>query len=532
MKPFVPYLPVVALIIVFLLTGMITSWLGQDVHWPGYISMLVFYVLIFGAGIWASRWKKDGTADGMMLAGRSMPLWMAIFTMSATWVGGGYINGSAEYAASFGITWVQAPWGYALSLIIGGLFFARKMRRLEFSTMLDPLGRRYGGRMAALFFLPALAGEIFWTAAILTALGTTFGTVLGMDFGPSILISAAIALVYTSLGGLWSVALTDVIQLILLFVGLGLVIPFALSQTGGWEEVWTAYEAKKGVFTHIFPPWNGWQHPDWGDYYWNWWDTALLLIFGGIPWQVYFQRVLSAKSPQTAMWLSILAGVVCILAALPAMAIGVIGDVADWQAVGAPEPTDAALILPWVVRYLTPPVVATLGLGAIAAAVMSSVDSSILSASSMAGWNVFRPWVRPKITDAELIKVIRRCIWIIGITATLLALQIKSVYVLWFLCSDFVYTLLFPALVAALFDPKANRIGALAGFMVALLLRWGGGEAQLGIDAWLPYPMQTSDGIVLFPFRTLAMLSGLLTIFVVSRLTQNQSPTIPLERKN
>jgi len=207
------------------------------------------------------------------------------------------------------------------------------------------------------------------------------------------------------------------------------------------------------------------------------------------------------------------------LAAIPAMMIGIIGDVVSWEALGAPTPEEPALVLPYVVRYLTNPIVATIGLGAIAAAVMSSVDSSILSASSMTSWNVYRPLFKPNITADQLSKVLKRVIWIIGIAATLLALQVKSVYELWFLCSDFVYAILFPQLVTALFDKKANMYGSIAGFTVSLVLRLGGGDPTLGIPTMIPYPM-IEDGAVLFPFRTLAMLSGLATIMIVSRLTQ------------
>src|SRR5690606_21200714 len=92
-----------------------------------------------------------------------------------------------------------------------------------------------------------------------------------------------------------------------------------------------------------------------GDYYYNWWDFALLLIFGGIPWQVYFQRVLSSKNEKTAVRLSIIAGFVCLLAAIPPVVIGVIGQsVESWEAFGAiGAPENSALILPYVVRYLT-----------------------------------------------------------------------------------------------------------------------------------------------------------------------------------
>ena len=402
--------------------------------------------------------------------------------------------------------------------MVGGLLFARKMRHFEFKTMLDPLSQRFGKKMSAVLFIPALSGEIFWTAAILTALGITFGTILGIETQLAIIISAVIAIAYTAIGGLWAVAITDVFQMIILILGLIIVVPIALGHLGGFDEVWQTYVSQKGAKASLLP-----SREALGDYYWTWWDYALLLIFGGIPWQVYFQRVLSAKNEDTAVRLSIIAGVVCLIAAVPAVMIGVIGSAADWTALGLPEPENAASILPHVIRYLTNPIVATIGLGAIASAVMSSVDSSILSASSMAGWNIYRPLIKPNISSENLIKIIKKCIWIVGITATFLALKIESVYQLWFLCSDFVYCLLFPALVYALFDKKANVYGAIAGFVVAFVLRFGGGESTLGIPIFIAYPGTVGEE-VLFPFRTLAMVSGLISIVVVSRLTQALAP--------
>ncbi|MCB0641794.1 MAG: sodium:solute symporter family protein [Phaeodactylibacter sp.] len=496
----------------------------QPIQWPGFLAMLLFYGLIFYLGTYAARLKKTDDATSILLADRSIPIGLAVFTMSATWLGGGYINGSAEYAGSqaYGLIWVQAPWGYALSLWVGGLLFAGKMRRFRFRTMLEPLEQRFGSKVTALLFLPSVTGDIFWTAAILTALGTTFGTILGLDTSTSIILSAVIAILYTVTGGLWSVALTDVAQLLLLFIGLGVVLPVALSKVGGVEELWALYQEQWGAAATFLP-----NREALGDYYWFWWDYALLLIFGGIAWQVYFQRVLSSKDVATARRLSFLAGFVCLLAAVPAILIGMIGGVVDWAAMGLPEPPNDASLLPHVIRYLTNPWIATVGLGAIAAAVMSSVDSSILSAASLAGWNVYRPLWKPDISAANLSKVIRRFIWIIGITATLLALQIESVYQLWFLCSDFVYCLLFPALCAALFDPKANRVGILAGFAAALILRFGGGDPTLGLPVLLPYPL-LEDGNVAIPFRSIAMLTNLLLIFGVSRLTQQRWPSQPL----
>lgn len=508
-----PFFPTLILFLVLgLLGGLLYLFTDAQVFWPGYLAMMIFYGLFFFLGSRAQKIRRQESTDDVLLAGRSLPLFLAIFTMSATWVGGGYINGTAEFAASSGLVWVQAPWGYALSLIFGGLFFARKMRRAGYTTLLDPIRERFGGRMTTLLFLPALSGELFWTSAILTALGTTFGAVLGLDSSTAIILSSLVAIAYTASGGLWAVAITDLVQLLFLAIGLTLILPSALEMAGGWETIWPAYQEKLGAAASFLPT-----RENLGNYYWNWWDFALLLSLGGIPWQVYFQRVLAAKNENTAVWLSILAGLVCLLMAIPALVIGIIGGAADWTALGLDAPPDAASTLPWVMRYLSSPWLATLGLGAIAAAVMSSVDSSILSASTMASWNIYRPIIRKELSPQGLEKILRRMIWIIGLTALLLALQVKSIYVLWFLCSDLVYCLLFPALVCALFDRRANARGAAAGFFLALFLRIGGGEPALGLQPLLPYPM-IIEGECLFPFRTFAMLSGLLAIIVVSRL--------------
>lgn len=498
-----------------------------DIQWSGFISMLVFYAVFYYIGAVTAGRHAD-TLDDTMVAGRSLPLWIAALTMTATWVGGGYIAGTAESVVSSGLVWAQAPWGYALSLVVGGIFFAPRMRRGEFMTMIDPIDIRFGKNTAGVMYVPALLGEIFWSAAILTALGTTFGTLLGLDFASSIVLSAAVAIAYTVVGGMYSVAYTDVLQVGLIIVGLFLVLPFAFAEVGGFSASWAAYRDGMGTYANLFPPLAGWNDPDWGPSYWNWWDFALLLIFGGIPWQVYFQRVLSAKDERTARWLSIGAGFLAMLAAIPAVLIGIIGFNADWTALGAPALDNPALVLPYVLRYLSPPVIGAIGLGAVAAAVMSSVDSSILSASSMGGWNIYRRMLRPGASDDQVKKMIQRLIVIIGVASTILALNVQSVYALWFLCSDFVYVMLFPQLTCAMFSRHANRWGAIAGLVVAVVLRFGGGEPVLGLPMFLPYPWVT-DGASLFPFRTLAMVSSLATILVVSYLSRNRCEPVPLE---
>lgn len=520
---------VTGFIVVFLVAYIYSTATQKDIYWPGLTMLMVLYALFYYIGA-KSIEKKRGKTDDMLVAGRSMPLWISLFTMTATWVGGGYISGTAENVYKYGFVWTQAPWAFSISLIIGGLFYARKMRRYEFMTMLDPLESRFGKTMGSLLYFPALLGEIFCIAAYLTALGTTFGVILGLSFKVSIMFSAFIAIAYTVIGGLWAIAHTDVLQLSVMFLGLILVLPFAFGHVGGFEAAFAKYAEGMGDSLSIFPPLMGWMDPNWGNYYWNWWDITFLLALGGIPWQIYFQRVLSAKNEKVAMWLSISAGIACALAAIPPTLIGIVGYNADWASLGTAAPENASMILSYVFKYMTPGLIGSIALGGLAAAVIAAVAASMLSASGMAAWNVYRPMIKPNATQVQLDKIIKRCIVIVGVGATIIALSAKSVYALWYLSSDLVYCILFPQLTLALFYKGANMYGSIAGFIVALFLRIGGGEPLLNMPPILPYPM-IEDGVVLFPFRTFAMLTSLVTIIIVSYLTRHKCPPMP-DRKS
>lgn len=107
--------------------------------------------------------------------------------------------------------------------------FARKMREAEYVTMLDPLQDKYGKIMGAFLYIPAFLGESFWSASILSALGATLSVIMDLEMNTSVIVSACIAVGYTFFGGLYSVAYTDVVQLICIGIGLWLTVPFALT---------------------------------------------------------------------------------------------------------------------------------------------------------------------------------------------------------------------------------------------------------------------------------------------------------------
>ncbi|XP_063716086.1 high-affinity choline transporter 1-like [Symsagittifera roscoffensis] len=520
----------------------------------GLISVIFFYLAILISGLWAAWYgrkskkeavRKDEEGDDApenevskkprsnsilvlgiqgkikstrqeveaMLAGRNIGWVVGSFTMTATWVGGGFINGTAEaiYDPSYGMVWNQAPWGYSLSLFIGGLCFAKIMRSRNYITMLDPFQEKFGTKMGGLLYLPALVGETFWSAAILAALGSTITVILDIPNNYSVVISACIVVLYTLFGGLYSVAYTDVIQLLCMFVGLWICVPFALGNE------------------HVKPIMETW--PEWkGEFEWkqagHWLDIALLLMFGGIPWQVYFQRVLSSRSVGRAIGLSFSGGIGCFVMAIPAVLLGAAArSLDDWTLVGyeAKQPSEigeSKLILPLVLQYLTPPMVSWVGLGAVSAAVMSSADSSVLSASSMFTRNVYKQVFRPNAAEQELGLILKTSILCVGTLATLIALSVDSVFELWVLCSDIVYVVLFPNFVCCLYIEASNTYGSAAGFVIGLIFRLLGGVKAFSIPPIIKYPFYDQEKeMQMFPFRTLSMALCFLTILLVSYFT-------------
>ena len=493
-------------------------------------AITAMYASFLLVGWLAARKVKDGTAADLILAGRSMPVWIATLTMTATWVDGGYLLGTAEGAFKSSLSLgIQGGLCFGVSLILGGLFFARRMRQLEFTTLIDPFESRFGKHWAVVLFIPAMLGEVFWSAELLAAIGSTFGVLLNMKLATAILLSAVVVIAYTMVGGMWSVAYTDAFQLGLVVLGLAVAMPFIFSAAGGFDASWSHFltaRAERGMF---FPP----LQPN-GSFWTSqsivgWWDVSLMLALGGIPWNCYFQRVLSCQTPRKAQLHSLFAGGLTILLTIPPLLLGVAAFKYNWPSeLLAQLQANPSETLPMLLKHVAPPVVALLGFGAIIGAVTSSFSSSILSAASMISWNCCHRLLWPKLSVTQMKRIIRLSIVLLGAAAVLMALKVQSVQALWFFTSDLIFVLLFPQLVFALFDPKANRIGSITAFSVSLVLRLGGGEPLFGLPHFIPYPeLFTSNpaswydagGALLFPFKTLAAAVGCVLLPVVSRLT-------------
>ncbi|XP_073518283.1 high affinity choline transporter 1-like isoform X1 [Phyllobates terribilis] len=493
---------------------------------PALLSVLLFYAVTLGIGVWASKKAKKLQINGnwmevAIVGGRKVKMVIGLFTTTATWVGGAYINGSAEivYLPGRGLAWLQAPLGFAIALSLGAIFFVKPMRSKKYLTMMDPLQEAYGNSMTFLLFIPALIADVCWFAAILASLASAVSVILDIRNYLSILISACTVITYTLFGGFYSVAYTDVIQLVFMVLGLWICIPFALLNSATKSITETA------VHSFFQDPWLGKIDIQ---YIGIWIDDILYLSLGSITWQIYFQRVLSASTTTQAKVMSALGAVGCVVLAIPSVLIGAVAASTDWNqtSYGLPSPYvrgEASMILPIVLQDLCPLYVSVAGLGAVAAAVMSSADSALLSSSSMFGYNIYKRILRKMASQTEVMVAMRISTIVLGSTAAGLAFLSNSIYDLWFMCGEMIYALVFPQLCCVLFVPRTNTYGSASGFLLGFVLRILGGVNSINIPPIIHYPWCTLINgayVQLFPFKTFTMLVALTTQILVSYISE------------
>ena len=381
--------------------------------------VILYMVATVAVGLYAS--SRVHSAKDFMVAGRSLPLYMNFACVFATWFGAETVLSVSAKFADKGMGHVSGdPFGASVCLILVGLLFARTFYRLELLTIGDYYHLRYGKFVEVVTSLGIASSYLGWTSAQLSALGLVINVLFPqISLNESIIIGAAIVTVYTLFGGMWSVALTDVIQTGAIVVGLIIVAALMGSLAGGFDVVIS--EAHKQGKLNLFPHTTA---SAWMIFV----GEFITMSLGSIPQQDVFQRVTSAKDERTAFIGTIGGGVFYFAFAFVPMFIAFSATVIDpayaahFQAEDARE---VQKILPTLVLHKTPIWCQVLFFGAVLSAILSTASGTLLAPASVLTENVLQQFTK-HFSDRTMLWLLRSVLVMVAIISTLISINSES----------------------------------------------------------------------------------------------------------
>ena len=443
------------------------------------VAVILYLVATVCIGLYAASMVKG--AKDFMVAGRSLPLYMNFACVFATWFGAETVLSVSATFTRDGLSGISAdPFGASCCLCLVAIFFARAFYRLDLLTIGDFYHKRYGKFVEVVTSVVITISYVAWTSAQLTALGLvlhvlTDGT-LGADvisLNTSIIIGSAVVLIYTIFGGMWSVALTDMIQTVVIIIGLTIIAIFLGNQAGGIGHVIS--EASAAGKLRLFP--------EGGAKEWFAFLAAFLTVaFGSIPQQDVFQRVTSAKDERTAVTGTLLGGLFYFIFAFVPMFIAysaIVIDPSFTQLFSAEDERSIQRILPDLILQKTPFWIQVLFFGALLSAILSTASGTLLAPSSLFTENVLRPFF-PKLNEKNMLITLRCVLMLFAIAATLNAVTSnETMYQM--VQNAYTVTLVgaFIPLVLGIFWRKASTQGAIfsivcgSGMWAVVHFRWG-----------------------------------------------------------
>ena len=417
------------------------------------ISVLAYLLLSVGIGVYASRKVKN--SDDYMLAGKRLPMSLATTAIFATWFGSETILGASSTFAESGLYGViEDPFGAFLCLFLVGTVFAKKIYNLNIITVSDLFKRRYGSSVEILSAVMMLLTFFGWVAGQFIGLGILVHILFDINLVASIVICMSIVAIYTVFGGMWSVAITDFVQSIVIVVGLVLLAVQLHFNVAPITEVFAA--APEGWFK-FFPERN---ISEWMFYISAW----ITLGLGSIPSQDIFQRVLSSKNADVAKKSSILGAVMYLLFGLiPLLTALYARQFLDMSQIG-----DSQLLLPRLVLTYASPFVQIIFMGALISAILSTASGVILACATIISENIIRPFQK-EITDTQFLVSLRLSVIGVSLISLYMALSNGNIFELVSEASTLGLIALFVPLIGALWLKRTTTLGCILSMTFGVL---------------------------------------------------------------
>lgn len=429
---------------------------------PVFIGILAYIGVSLVIGLLVSR--KVHSESDYLIAGRQLGYLLTTFSIFATWFGAETCVGAAASIYDKGLSGGNAdPFGYTICLLLMAIIFAAPMWKRQLTTLADLYKQRYSvgvERLAALIIAPS---SVIWAAAQIRAFGHVLSVSSDLQLETCILIATIIVLIYTVSGGLWADAYTDVIQGFALIIGLGVLAFFLGSQ----EQTPTISELMNNIWTG-----SGNAEPE------GWLATLdgwAVPIFGSIVAQELISRVIAASSATVAKRSAFAATTIYLVIGMIPVYIGLVGVSL------IPGIEDSEQVMPQLAMTYLPTALYVMYAGALASAILSTVDSALLAAAALLEHNVILS-TRPKMNERNKLLVARGGVLVLGVISYFLAIYGTTTYEMVEMASGLGSAGIFVISIFALYSNRGGPIAAISALLVGL-----------GVSVWGSY-IQPFDG--------------------------------------
>ena len=441
----------------------------------------IYFIVLVWIGLSVARRERGaGESESFLAANRNMNLLQTTASTAATDLGGGFSIAMGGLGFTLGISgsWLIAISG--LSVIMVSFLMVPKVKRwadrvkgLTTGDLFEARFDRRTGLLAAVVigiaWFTFVGGQIIAGAKLMQA-------TLGMGLTVAVLLSGAIILAYTALGGLKAVIYTDVFQMVVLMIGIVFIaVPIGLWQVGGWSGIVAHFSADPATTSLV----------DWGAVGWpqliGWFFSIFPVWFISI---AAMQRIVAARDERTARWAFFLTGVPI---EWPLFAIGstLIGMIARML---LPDIADPELATPMIIMELLPVGIAGIVIAAYIAAVMSTADSVLMGPVAIFTNDIYRKHLRPDASEASLVRVARIATLVFGTLGIGMAYLVPNVLDLILYAYTFGAAGLFFPMLALLFWPRATAAGAFWSILCAgsAAVVWSAAGEPWGVAAsWM-----------------------------------------------